>query len=49
MASQALVAAQPYLIQQDYETYTAEQHAVWAELVSRRLPQVEEYACREYL
>ena len=49
MGSQELVAAQPYLIQQAYESYTAEQHAVWSELVSRRLPQVQEYACQEYL
>ena len=49
MGGPALVAAEPYLIQQDYEHYTAEQHAVWTELVRRRLPQVEEYACQEYL
>jgi len=49
MAGPALVASQPYLIQQDYEGYTVEQHAVWQELVRRRLPQVQAYACREYL
>ena len=49
MASPALIAAQSYLIKQAYEDYTAEQHAVWAELVCRRLPQVEEYGCEEYL
>ena len=49
MGGPALVAAEPYLIKQDYEHYTAEQHAVWTELVRRRLPQVEEYACQEYL
>jgi len=49
MIGSALVAAQPYLINQKYEEYTAEQHAVWSELVLRRLPQVAEYACREYL
>jgi len=49
MASPALVAAQSYLIKQEYENYTAEQHAVWSELVRRRLPQVEAYACEEYL
>ena len=49
MGGPALVAAEPYLIKQDYEHYTPEQHAVWAELVRRRLPQVEEYACQEYL
>jgi len=49
MGSHALVAAGPYLIKQEYEAYTPEQHAVWSELVRRRIPQVEEYACREYL
>jgi phenylalanine-4-hydroxylase len=49
MGGPALVAAEPYLIKQEYEDYTPEQHAVWAELVRRRLPQVEEYACQEYL
>ena len=49
MGGPALVAAEPYLIKQDYERYTAEQHAIWTELVRRRLPQVEEYACQEYL
>ena len=45
----SLVAAAPYLTQQHYEKYTAEQHAVWAELVRRRRPQLEAHACREYL
>jgi phenylalanine-4-hydroxylase len=49
MADPALVAAQPYLVKQRYQDYTAEQHAVWSELVRRRLPQVQEYACQEYL
>jgi phenylalanine-4-hydroxylase len=49
MGGTALVAAERYLITQEYENYTAEQHAVWSELVLRRLPQVEEYACQEYL
>jgi len=49
MGGPALVAAEPYLIEQDYEHYTAEQHAIWTELARRRLPQVEEYACEEYL
>ena len=49
MTVPALVAAQPYLIAQEYESYTPEQHAVWKELVLRRLPQVQEYACQEYL
>lgn len=39
----------PFLIEQDYTAYTAEQHAVWAELVRRRMPQIEQHAAREYL
>jgi phenylalanine-4-hydroxylase len=49
MATTSLVAAAPYLIQQKYEEYTAEQHAVWAELVRRCRQQVQKHACREYL
>jgi phenylalanine-4-hydroxylase len=45
----ALIAAASYLSQQRYAEYTAEQHAVWAELVRRRRPQIEAYACRAYL
>src|SRR5580658_9930926 len=44
-----LVAAQPFLSKQKYEEYTAEQHSVWAEVVERRRPQIEAFACREYL
>ena len=42
-------AAAPYIIQQDYAAYTEEQHAVWAELVGRVLPELEQHAAREYL
>lgn len=49
MTTTTLTAAAPYLIEQKYEEYTAEQHAVWAELVRRRRPQIEVHACREYL
>ncbi len=45
----SLVAAAPYLTQQHYEEYTDEQHAVWAELVRRRRPQLEAHACSAYL
>ncbi|MGC1300064.1 MAG: phenylalanine 4-monooxygenase [Alloacidobacterium sp.] len=45
----SLRIAEQYLIQQDWNAYTPEQHAVWAELVSRRMPQLEEHACAEYL
>ncbi|MBB6142319.1 phenylalanine-4-hydroxylase [Silvibacterium bohemicum] len=45
----ALTVAEQYLIQQDWAAYTPEQHAVWAELVRRRMPQLNEHACAEYL
>ena len=44
-----LPLAQPFLIEQDYGKYTPEHRSVWAELVGRRLPQLEQWACREYL
>ena len=44
-----LSAARNYLIEQDWTAYTPAQHAVWAELVSRRLPELEKHACQEYL
>ena len=44
-----LQAAEPFLIQQDWAGYTPEQHAIWAELVTRRMPQLEAHACTEYL
>jgi phenylalanine-4-hydroxylase len=44
-----LVQSRPYLMEQDWEAYSPEQHAVWAELVGRRLPQLERHACAEYL
>ena len=44
-----LPKATPFLIKQDYAAYTAEQHAVWAELARRRMPQIERHAAREYL
>ncbi len=44
-----LTAAAPYLIEQKYQDYTADQHAVWAELVRRRRPQLDLYARLEYL
>jgi phenylalanine-4-hydroxylase len=49
MAVGPLVAATPYLTEQQYQDYTPEQHAVWEELVRRRRPQLETHACREYL
>src|SRR6201996_3167618 len=44
-----LTVAEPYLIEQNWAAYTPEQHAVWAELVSRRMPQLADHACAEYL
>jgi phenylalanine-4-hydroxylase len=49
MATKSLIIAEPFLTKQDYEKYTTEQHQIWSELVERRLPQVQEYACREYI
>ncbi len=43
------VAASPYIIQQNYTSYTEEQHGVWAELVERAFPELEKHAAREYL
>jgi phenylalanine-4-hydroxylase len=37
------------LTDQNYAAYTTEQHAVWAELVRRRMPQLEQHAAQEYL
>ena len=44
-----LRVATPFLIEQDWAAYTAEQHAVWGELLRRRMPQLRDHACREYL
>jgi phenylalanine-4-hydroxylase len=49
IAERTLVAAAPYLIEQKYGEYTADQHEVWAELVRRRRPQLDAHACRAYL
>ncbi|HEX4757241.1 MAG TPA: phenylalanine 4-monooxygenase [Terracidiphilus sp.] len=48
-ATLELPKAAPFLIQQNYEAYTEEQHAMWAELVRRRMPQIKKHAAREYL
>ena len=44
-----LAIAAPYLVTQSWADYTPEQHAVWAELVGRRMPQLQQHACAEYL
>src|ERR1700758_4003090 len=49
MKTETLSVAAPYLIEQDYTAYTEEQHAVWAELVGRVLPEIQKHAAREYL
>jgi len=49
MATGTLIAAAQFLIEQNYDAYTPEQHAVWAELVRRRRPQIDLHACRAYL
>jgi phenylalanine-4-hydroxylase len=48
-AASHLHIAESFLIQQDWQAYTPEQHMVWAELVRRRMPQLREHACEEYL
>ena len=44
-----LHVARQFLITQDWPAYTPEQHAVWRELVERRMPQLRQHACAEYL
>jgi phenylalanine-4-hydroxylase len=44
-----LPKAASFLIEQNYAAYTTEQHAIWAELVSRRMPQLQQHAAAEYL
>lgn len=44
-----LPKAASFLIEQDYGAYTFEQHGIWAELVRRRMPQLERHAAHEYL
>jgi phenylalanine-4-hydroxylase len=48
-AGAGLSVASAYLIHQEWSAYTAEQHAVWADLVRRRIPQLRQHACDEYL
>jgi phenylalanine-4-hydroxylase len=49
VGSSKLSAAAPFLIEQDWAAYTPEQHAIWSELVSRRMPQLREHASEVYL
>jgi phenylalanine-4-hydroxylase len=48
-AAPYLPKAAQYLIEQDYASYSTEQHGIWAELVRRRMPQLEQHAAQEYL
>jgi phenylalanine-4-hydroxylase len=48
-AAPGLPKAASFLIAQDYASYTTEQHGIWAELVRRRMPQLERSAAQEYL
>jgi phenylalanine-4-hydroxylase len=45
----SLCAAAPFLIEQDWDAYTPEQHDLWRELVERRMPQLEQHASATYL
>ncbi len=49
LTSPKLTAAAPFLIQQNWGAYTPEQHSIWSELVRRRMPQLRQHACAEYL
>ena len=49
MSTELVSPATAYIIQQDYQAYTPEQHAIWAELVGRALHELEQHAAREYL
>ena len=44
-----LKSAAAYLIEQDYDAYTPEQHKVWLELAEQRMPQLARYASDTYL
>lgn len=48
-AQHDLSLALPFLTEQTWADYAPEQHAVWAELVNRCMPQLREHACEEYL
>lgn len=49
LSRRPLTVAAPFVIEQDWSAYTPEQHAVWQELVGRRMPQLADHACVEYL
>ncbi len=41
--------ASPYIVRQDYSRYTPVEHDTWRSLFDRRIEQLREHACREYL
>jgi phenylalanine-4-hydroxylase len=45
----ALPLAASFLIQQDWPAYGADQHEIWTELCARRMTQLHDHACAEYL
>jgi phenylalanine-4-hydroxylase len=45
----AAAVADDFLIAQEWSAYSPDEHAIWAELVKRRIPEVRRHACREYL
>jgi phenylalanine-4-hydroxylase len=49
MAASLVPAVESFLTTQNCAAYTPDQHAVWAELVRRIYPQLEEHAAQEYL
>lgn len=48
-ARRALPLAASFLIEQDWDACAPESHEIWAELCRRRMAQLQEYACAEYL
>lgn len=49
MATTSVPAVESFLSRQNYAEYTPDQHAVWAELLHRVYPQLEQHAAQEYL
>ena len=47
--TEELHRAESYLVEQDWSLYKPEQHVVWQELVTRRMPELQKHACAEYL
>src|SRR5580698_430588 len=45
----ALPLAAPFIVQQDWPAYSTEQHYIWTNLCRRRMLQLKDHACAEYL